>query len=233
MRERASVQSSYGSSNSSSNNSPAYSVSNSSVSSSAASTPVRPTVLYSNHNHSSSSGSSISIPITSETQLLSESPPTPIATTTVAVAAEQLPAQTETSTIVIPVPPPPPLPIQLPPYYGPERIWKDRKVRFSCRKTLFKQTIWQTETLELNSRPQKGAWINIIAYSTLIYTIYLENCLPIEIQTIPTITKVSELRLLFNKPNNKHSFLKLSFGNNKKKLKAWKNAIIQHINNGK
>lgn len=119
------------------------------------------------------------------------------------------------------------------PFSGPERVWKHRKVRFSVKKTIFKSTIWEVEILTLQSAPGQGAWITTVPCNmhTSAITVPLQGILPVELQ-VKRGAHI-DLRLVFKEESAKRPLLKLSFGNDNKRLTVWKEALLKHIENGK
>lgn len=124
----------------------------------------------------------------------------------------------------------------LPPFFGPERIWKHRRVRFSTRKNMFKATIWEYELLELSSRPGEGAWVTIhplLPSTSETRRIRLIDTPPVEIEKVSKPGEAGDLRLLFCEPGARHSYLKISFGTDRARRSAWRAAAVKHIKNGR
>jgi hypothetical protein len=97
----------------------------------------------------------------------------------------------------------------LPVFSGNERVWKHRKVRFSIRKSIFKQTVWDTEIMEIHCAPGCG---------TCLFTIYSNSkkSIVISLQNLPPVdadmsysTGYEDLGLIFQEDNSPLPFLKL------------------------
>jgi ankyrin repeat protein len=124
----------------------------------------------------------------------------------------------------------------LPPFFGPERIWKLRRVRFSTRKNMFKATVWEHELLEIASRPGEGAWVTIhplLPDSAEPRRVPLVDTPPIEFEKVSKAGEAGDLRLLFCEPGARHSYLKISFGRDRARRSAWKAAAVKHLRNGR
>ena len=121
----------------------------------------------------------------------------------------------------------------LPIFCGPERLWKQRKVRFSFRKTMLSQTIWDTEIIGICSAPGQGACVTTIFGSGNIpVVIPLRNILPMEV-TIVLKNGAEDLRIVFQEEKVHFPFLKLGFGKDKQRRSVWLDMFKKHIENGR
>jgi len=118
-------------------------------------------------------------------------------------------------------------------FSGTERVWKHRKVRFSIRKNMFKQTIWDVEIMELCSAPGHGAFISTIySHSKKPILIPLLNMQPVEVD-VERKNGYEDLRVVFAEEDSPFPVLKLGFGGDRQRRSVWKNALKKHIENGK
>ena len=123
------------------------------------------------------------------------------------------------------------------PFVGCGRTWKEKKVKFSIRKSIFKRTIWEMGALLLKSSAGKGAWVSITPTTNngrdgdAINTILLHGIHPVEMDVGGPGKRPAQLdlRLVFKEPGAKYPFLKLSFGTNRAVRDAWKAAFKQHL----
>jgi len=121
----------------------------------------------------------------------------------------------------------------LEPFWGTERVWKQRKVRFSIRKNMFKQTVWDVEIMEVVSAPGHGAFISTI-YSTAKKPILIPllNMQPVELDVVHK-SGYDDLRIVFQEEGAPFPVLKLGFGRDRQRRTVWRNALKKHIENGK
>jgi ankyrin repeat protein len=117
------------------------------------------------------------------------------------------------------------------PYCGPEKVWKHRKLRFSTRRNVFSQTVWECEILELSSRPGEGTWVTTVPSTSAPPRRIPVYCVPGDVEV--ERNGVIDVRLVFTLQGAKHSHLKLSFGTDRARRSAWKAAFMKHLRNGK
>lgn len=121
----------------------------------------------------------------------------------------------------------------IPIFFGTERVWKQRRVRFSFRKTMLQQTIWDTEIMSIHSAPGQGACVSTIFGSGNIPVIIpLRNILPVEV-SITHMNGNEDLRIVFQEEKSPFSFLKLGFGKDKQRRSVWMENFRKHVENGR
>lgn len=121
----------------------------------------------------------------------------------------------------------------IPIFFGTERVWKTRKVRFSFRKTMLTQTIWDTEIMAVHSAPGQGACVSTIFGSGNIpVVIPLRNIMPQEV-CIVLKNGTEDLRIVFQEEKAQFPFLKLGFGKDKQRRSMWLEMLRKHIENGR